>query len=171
MSEIEREFIWELAGRLCEAVLDDEYENQELFNEELCDFLRENGLFLAKKSELQKSEEMLNAYLLSQGGPLNLAEADETANDLARSVIRAVYEDNGKAYLGVLNPKVPGAEMSWMYDGHEVKNFECDFVVPKRTKKLEDLLEKIRCEKSGDNFNELYYYVTKEIGGAWLLWR
>lgn len=77
-----------------------------------------------------------NTLIRSFRGVPCIPEANDDLNDLQREKINAIYEVNGKAYIGKVN--FYGAERERLtpdsvfvdYTGQMVHNFEADFVVP-----------------------------------------
>ncbi len=120
-------------------------------------------------------------YASACGGFLEVREADETFNDFNREIIQAVKQQYGCAFLGNINfydrqrkAVVAGEQSVYKeYDGGQVYNFECSFVVPVADAALEQLIVKWNADDSlpkGAQDVERITSLVEKIGGANLIW-
>jgi len=87
-----------------------------------------------------------NEYFRLCGG--HIPEANEEWNNIQREKIAAVYEYNGKAYIGKINYYGEEREALTInsifaeYAGQMIYNFEADFVVPNKNTELAEMIIK-----------------------------
>lgn len=79
-----------------------------------------------------------------QEGDGCLPEADTAINNASRSVITAMVEDHGEAWLGKINlhgdERHGAVPVLWKWDDEPVCNFGCAFVTPRHDADLERLI-------------------------------
>jgi hypothetical protein len=126
-----------------------------------------------KLSELNARENEL--YIQYRG---HIPEANETLNNLQREKISALYERNGKAFIGKINHyggerELLTADVVFVqFFGQQVYNFEADFIVPFADRELAEMI--VRWNAGGLPASlELISKITNrihEIGGVSLRW-
>lgn len=90
-----------------------------------------------------------NIYVRSNGGYLNLREADDEYNGYNRKIIEAFCKAYGghdhEIITGKVNPSDEGDPIYRKYKlGDPIYNFSCDFVIRKENEKLEELIRNWR---------------------------
>lgn len=124
--------------------------------------------------ELAYRKKLLLDYVVPCGGYHSLPEADEMVNNSNRAIITAYWKANGKAYIGTVNGygNAEGGtkEVLVEYDGRNICNFGCDFIVPKFDEKLDGLIRLWNKCSSAHLVAEIYDRVIA-IGGEYLTWR
>jgi len=131
-----------------------------------------------RMSRLENTIHEQNAYISASGGILNIKESDDTFNDLNREQITDMLEEHGKVFLGKINVSdenarkqiLDGGSPYTKYTGGFVKNFSCDFAVPKADKELASLL---RCWVDGDTAVSVLDEITEKVsslGGVMFIW-
>lgn len=106
-----------------------------------------------------------------------IPEANTELNDLQRKKIAAVYESNGRAFIGKLNhydedrKKLSTDGLFTSYIGQTVYNFDADFVVPVEDRVLAKLI--VKWNDGWPLSLKLISRITErvdDLGGANLLW-
>ena len=108
----------------------------------------------------------------------NIPEANENLNNLQREKIAAVYENNGKAYIGKINYYDTSRENSTEntvfieYTGQKVYNFDADFVVPVADDKLAEMIVQWNSgvQSLKANLIKSIFKRVDNIGGLNLTW-
>lgn len=118
-------------------------------------------------------------YIASTGGYLALREADETYNDMNRKAIKAFKMAHGSEFFGSINfydekrRKVIAGEESIYeeYTGQQVFNFHCDFAVPCKDEKLENLIRQWNRGKPSTvvSVNKIIERIER-LGGIHFIW-
>lgn len=95
-------------------------------------------------------------------------EADAGVNGASRSIVAAMAEEHGEAWLALVNPR--GKETSvWRWDGGMVYNFGADMVFPKDDEELRSLLTSFQESPSVASIAAIHNRLDA-IGGKLLLW-
>lgn len=109
-----------------------------------------------------------NDYIRSCGGILNIKEADETYNDLNRSILDAFDDQNsGETFIFSLFGE-KAKEGLRKYES-PVYNFDCYFVVPKYNEELDRMVKEIGKNKSEATYDKIMKKV-EQLHGLSLVW-
>lgn len=131
------------------------------------------GLALLRKRQHQ--------YLHMTGGWGALREADKQYNDFNRSIIAYMKKAYGRLYLGSVNiydesrrKRVCDGEEGIYeeYTGQEIYNFHCDFAVPEKDERLEELIRGWNSGSQAATFRNVDKITSRvdEIGGEHFVW-
>lgn len=127
---------------------------------------------------LAYNRKMQREYVASVGGFLLMREADDTYNSYNREIIRNMKAAYGKAFLGTynINPLhlqliAAGAKSAFTeYGGEDVKNFSCNFVIPKEDDQIRSLLIEWNRGLLNVEVLEKINERVEQIGGEILVW-
>ena len=81
----------------------------------------------------------MNAYVACIGGWLDIKEADDIVNDLNREIISNFCKAHKKCFFVTVNGGKDDPIFT-EYHGEDVKNFACDYIVPKENEHLQALI-------------------------------
>jgi uncharacterized membrane protein len=107
------------------------------------------------KEILQKEHNYINSI----GGYSHLTEFNQIINDIQREKIRAYYKENKTCYLCKINDR-----KFTKYAGQKIYNFEYNYILPKKSKKIKSLLKKETLE-----YKKIFDAIEEE-GGICLTW-
>lgn len=117
-------------------------------------------------------------HIARLGGYLELMESDDTNNDLNRALIKVYAEKHPSCYLGNINfygderEALLNGNISCLkeYDGGEVMNFECAFVVPVKDTRLEQMIKHWNTNKAeNETINQIFNRVDL-LDGLIFIW-
>ena len=108
-------------------------------------------------------------YTCSCGGVLGIREADDTYNDLNRKILEAFNAmNNGKAHFAALNRDEGSIDLR-KYEGY-VRNFECDFAVPRFDEELQTLLNRYNDDEDDSVSYDTISQKVDQLKGLVFIW-
>ena len=131
------------------------------------------------KSVLKEIHDKRAAYIAARGGYLGVREADDVCNDINREELTAMKAKYGQLYIGKFN--YYGEERKRVSEGSQsvfiklgdepVKNFACDWAVPKPDAALQLLIQKWNTDSEQKLVDvEAITARIEALGGAVFVW-